>query len=100
MFDFTQLDTKLIKRLKAYRLRRALAHPDRYRIVELLHRKGNLHLGDILMDLRIGQRKGKSHIAALRRLGILQRQPDSTRLALSGQAKPYLKDILKDASSN
>lgn len=86
----TKLNNPLGRKLRQLNFRIALSQPDRLRIVTLLDTEGEMYLGDIFMNLRIGQRIGKRHIAALKRAGIVK-DADARRLALNSAMRDELK---------
>lgn len=94
MFNLTKLDNQLGRRLRLAQIRRVLKHPDRLRIVTLLDDKGDMYLGDIFMNLHIGQRYGKKHINTLRKAGILKVN-DSRRVGIANPVKDVLKGIIE-----
>lgn len=94
MLNLAKLDNQLGRRLRQAQIKRALKHPDRLRIVSLLDDRGDMYLGDIFMNLHIGQRYGKKQITALRRAGILKVN-DSRRIGIVSGVKDVLKELME-----
>lgn len=95
MFNLTKLDNQLGRRLRLIQIRRTLKHPDRLRIVHLLKEEGDMYLGDIFMNLHLGQHHGKRQIAALKNVGIVQVH-DSRKHGINEKMQKELHQVMAD----
>jgi|GEM_PF-396038 len=58
--------------LKTYYILRAIRHPLRHKILELIHQKGEVNVTQIYINLRLCQSVTSQHLAILRKSGFLK----------------------------
>lgn len=75
-------------------LLKALAHPTRLKIVELVSKKKELCVCEIHEEINLEQSNVSRHLAVLRRAGILNSRKDGLK-AMYSLKEPLVQDMLK-----
>jgi DNA-binding transcriptional ArsR family regulator len=80
---------------------RAINHPLRKRIIQLLEEKGNLTVTEIYVKLRLEQSVASQHLAILRRAGVLntEREGKFIHYSLNKERLAEIADLVSDLAS-
>lgn len=84
--------------LDVARMTKALGHPARIAIIELLARRGGRQCGELVDELPIAQATVSQHLRALRDAGLIDGEIDGPRSCyhLSAEAFSRMRDVVSE----
>mgnify|MGYP002790381480 CR=1 FL=1 len=95
MAYITKTEEYLQHQVKVAQFAKALSHPARIAIIELLHQKGDCFCGDIVEELPLAQASVSQHLKELKEAGLVEAtdQPPKVKYCINRENWKIAKDF-------